>query len=207
MSAESAHGTDDRLRMELYELLHERAEKERQWQFWRLAAGHAVVGVILGYAFVFDQWRFVSLTPILYGIVVLDGLKTSIRMLYLQQQLVELEAKLAERERLFNWVTDYGFFGPGKRVEVWDVDLNTVPETAQYTLILVIYVGLLGASLITWQPLRPDAVAFGLPVTRALLLFGYATFTVLLVAILGVGYLHYERVRSRIVDVAAGRGD
>lgn len=197
---------DDRLRMDLYELLHERAETERRWQFWRLAAGHAVVGVILAYAVLSGNLRFISLTPILYGIVVLDGLKTSVRMLYLQQQLVELEAKLADREPLFEWVSEYGVLGPGRRLELFDVDVNTVPETAQYALIVTIYLSLIAASLLTWTPLS-DATGAGLPVTRSLLLVGYVTFTALLVVILFVGYVHYERVRTRIRDVRAAAAD
>lgn len=190
----------DRLRMDLYELLHERAETERQWQFWRLAAGHAVVGAILGYAILFENWRFVSLTPVLYGIVVLDGLKTSIRMLYLQRQLVELEGKLSAREPLFDWVSQYGLFGPGRRLELWEVDVNSVPETAQYALILSVYLGLIVVSLITWTPLSEESGAVGIPVTRSLLLVSYATFTLLLAVIVFVGYLHFKRVRDQITD-------
>lgn len=193
----------DRLRMDLYELLHDRAEKERRWQLFRLAAGHVVVGVILAYAFIFDAGRFISLTPVLYGIVVMDGLRSSVRMLYLQQQLAELESRLAEREPLFNWVTQYGFFGTGRGVDVWDVDLNTVPETAQYVLILSIYAALILASLVAWTP--PSAGADGFAVTRELLVLSYATFTVLFAVIVAVAYIHYRRVRDRIAQLAAAR--
>lgn len=193
--------SDDRLRMDVYELLHERAETERRWQFWRLAAGHAIVATIILYALVTRNLRFVALTPILYGIVVLDGLKTSVRMLYLQQQLVELEAKLAEREPLVNWVSDYGFFGREKRIEVSGVDLNSVPETAQYALILFIYLSLIAVSLLTWRPLDTAGSGSVVPASRTLLVVGYATFSVLLAVIIGVGYLHYKRVRDRIAAV------
>jgi hypothetical protein len=190
--------TDDRLRMDLYELLHDRAERERRWQFWRLAAGHLVVGVILAYAFVSSELRFVALTPILYGIVVMDGLKTSVRMLYIQQQLAELEAKLAAREPLFRWAVDYGYFGRDQRIEIEGVDLNTVPETAQYVLIVSIYLALVAASLVTWRPLDAGSAGVAVGVSRSLLLLGYGTFTVLFGVIVGVGYLHYDRVRERV---------
>lgn len=189
------------LRIRLYELLHERAEHERRWQFRRLAAGHLVVGVILAYAFVFGTWRFVALTPILYGIVVLDGLRSAVRMLYLQQQLVEVEVELADTEPLFEWVTRYGLFGEGRRIEVWDVDLNIIPETAQYVLILSIYLGLIVAALMTWTPLGADSVVGG-GISGSLLVVAYATFTVLLGAIILVSYLHYRRVSDRIASIA-----
>jgi hypothetical protein len=190
--------TDDRLRMDLYELLHDRAERERRWQFWRLAAGHLVVGVILAYAFVSSELRFVALTPILYGIVVMDGLKTSVRMLYIQQQLAELEAKLAAREPLFSWAVDYGYFGRDQRIEIEGVDLNSVPETAQYVLIVSIYLALVAASLVTWRPLDAGSAGVAVGVSRNLLLLGYGTFTVLFAVIVSVGYLHYDRVRERV---------
>ncbi|MFB6155430.1 MAG: hypothetical protein ABEJ22_06010 [Haloferacaceae archaeon] len=192
---------DDALRLSLYELLHGRLENERRWQFWRLAAGHFVVGVILAYAFLTGRLRFVALTPILYGIVVMDGLKTSVRMLYLQQRLAELEAKLAAREPLFEWVCEYGHFGEGQRIEVWDVDVNSVPETAQYVLIVSIYVALVAAALLTWTPLGASGSAFGVGASRNLLLVGYATFTALFGVIVAVGYLHYDRVRERIAEI------
>lgn len=190
----------NQLKIRLYELLHERAEHERRWQFRRLAAGHLVVGVILAYAFVFGAWRFVALTPILYGIVVLDGLRSAVRMLYLQQQLVEVESQLAADEPLFKWVSQYGLFGTGRRLEVWGVDLNTIPETAQYALILSIYLGLIAAALMTWMPFGAGASVAG-GVGRTLLLIAYATFTALLASILFVSYLHYQRVQDRIEEI------
>lgn len=195
---DDADPSDDRLRLELYELLHDRDAQERKWQFWRLAAGHLVVGVILAYAFVSGTVQFLALTPILYGIVVMDALQTSVRRLYLQQRLAEIEAKLTEREPLFDWVARYGVLGDGNRIEVWDLDLNTVPETAQYVLVLTIYVVLVGASLVTWSPLDGASAPGGLGVTRGLLLLGYATFSVLVAVIVGVGYVHYSRVSERL---------
>lgn len=203
MEADDQSGEDqsgNQLKLRLYELLHERAEHERRWQFRRLAAGHLVVGVILAYAFVDGAWRFVALTPVLYGIVVLDGLRSAVRMLYLQQQLVEVETELAADEPLFEWVTQYGLFGSGRRLTVWGVDLNTIPETAQYVLILSIYLGLIAAALMTWTPLGAGSGASG-AAGRTLLLIAYVTFSVLLVAILFVSYLHYRRVSDRISSI------
>lgn len=197
---------DDRLRLTLYELLHDRAENERKWQFRRLAAGHLVIGAIVAYAFVFEQWRFIALTPILYGVVVMDGLKYGVRMLYLQQQLVALEAKLADREPLFEWVTEYGFFGAGRRVEFEDVDLNRIPELAQAGLIGAIYVSLVAVSILAWTPLDDATSLLGVRVTSGVLLVGYGTFTLLFAAILLVGYLHYRRVQSRIEEIVASDG-
>lgn len=194
----------NQLKLRLYELLHERAEHERRWQFRRLAAGHLVVGVILAYAFVYGAWRFVALTPILYGVVVLDGLRSAVRMLYLQQQLVEVEAELAVDEPLFDWVSEYGLFGAGRRLEVWGVDLNTIPETAQYVLILSIYLGLIAAALMTWTPFGPGSTVAG-GTGRTLLVIAYGTFTLMLGAILFVSYLHYQRVNDRIGEILGTR--
>lgn len=188
---------DDELRIRLYELLHDRARTERKWQFWRLAAGHLVVGVILAYAFVFERWRFIALTPVLYGIVVMDGLKYSIRLLYLQRHLVALESKLAEREPLFEWVTEYGFFGAGRRVPVEDIDLNRIPEFAQVVLIGTIYLTLIVASLLVWTPLESAATG-NFPITREVLLVNYGMFSLLLGMVGYVGYVHYRRVRADI---------
>lgn len=187
----------DRLRMDLYRLLHDRAESERKWQFWRLAAGHLVVGTVLAYAFATRRWRFLALTPVLYGVVVIDGLKYGIRMLYLQERLVDVETRLADRDPAFDWVSEYGFFGAGREVRVDDVDLNKVPEMAQFVLIATIYLGLVAAALLAWGD-DPAPGAPGVPVSRALLALGYASFTAVFALIVGVGYLHYRRVQRRI---------
>jgi hypothetical protein len=199
-SAEAGRVADDRLRLDLYELYHERAERTRRWQFLRLGAGHLVVGTILAYAFVFDGWRFVALTPVLYGIVVMDALKYSVRLLYLERQLVALEAKLQRREPLFDWATEFGFFGEGDAVEVGGVDLTVIPETTQYVLILSIYVVLVAGSLVAWQPL--DSATPG--VTVELLAGSYAVFSLLFATIIAVGYAHYQRVSGEIESL---RGD
>lgn len=186
---------DDELRMRLYELLNERARTERKWQFWRLAAGHLVIGVIVAYVFLFEQWRLVALTPILYGIVVMDGLKYSIRLLYLQRHLVALETELADREPLFEWVSTYGFFGSGQRIPVEDFDLNRIPELAQMSLIGTIYLTLIAASLLVWSSPNSGS-AFG--VTRELLLLSYGSFSLLVAVFVYIGYVHYRRVQGEI---------
>lgn len=187
---------DDDLRMRLYEVLHDRARTERKWQFWRLAAGHLVIGVIVAYAFVFERWRFVALTPILYGVVVMDALKYSVRLLHVQRHLVAVERELAEREPLFGWVGEYGFFGPGRRVSVEGVDLNKIPDIAQFGLIGSIYVVLVAVSLVVWTP--PAGSTDALQVTRGFLALGYGTFTLLFAVVVYVGYVHYRRVRAEV---------
>ncbi|MFB6171082.1 MAG: hypothetical protein ABEJ23_01010 [Haloarculaceae archaeon] len=194
-------GGDDELRLGLYRLLHERAETERKWRFWRLAAGHLVVGVVVAFAVLSGRPAVVALTPIVYGVVVMDALRSGVRSLYIQQQLAELEAKLAPREPLFNWVRAYGVFGPQQRMEVEEVDLNAIPEVGQYLLVAGIYLGLVLASLLAWRPLD-GAGPSGIRVTRSLLLVGYATFSVLFAVIVAVGYLHYRRVGERIAALS-----
>jgi|GEM_PF-2486324 len=190
---------DDDLRMRLYEVLHERARTERKWQFWRLAAGHLVIGVIVAYAFVFGRWRFVALTPILYGIVVMDALKYSVRLLHVQRHLVAVERALGERDPLFGWVDEYGFFGAGRRVSVEGVDLNKIPEVAQFALIGSIYLALVAVSLVVWTPLDdPTGPASSFLVGRGHLVVSYTLFSVLFAVVVYVGYVHYRRVRDAV---------
>jgi hypothetical protein len=190
---------DDDLRMRLYELLHERARTERKWQFWRLAAGHLVIGVIVAYAFVFGRWRFVALTPILYGIVVMDALKYSVRLLHVQRHLVAVERELGEREPLFGWVDEYGFFGAGRRVSVEGVDLNKIPEVAQFALIGSIYLALVAVSLVVWTPLDgASGAADSFLVGRGHLVVSYGLFSLLFAVVVYVGYVHYRRVRDAV---------
>jgi len=189
---------DDDLRMRLYEVLHQRARTERKWQFWRLAAGHLVIGVIVAYAFVFGRWRFVALTPILYGVVVMDALKYSVRLLHVQRHLVAVERELGERDPLFGWVDEYGFFGAGRRVSVEGVDLNKIPEIAQFALIGSIYVALIAVSLLVWAPPGGPGSAGSFLVTRGHLLVSYGLFSVLFAVVVYVGYVHYRRVRDAI---------
>lgn len=190
-----SRSTDGELQVRLYELLHERARTERKWLFWRLAAGHLIVGLIVGYAFVSRQWRFIVLTPILYGIAVMDGLKYVVRLFHLERQFVALETKLAEREPLFECVSEYGFFGAGHRVELEGVDLNWMPEIAQLCLVGAIYLTLVAASLLVWTPLGATPTG-GFRVTRVHLLVAYVAFTWLFALVAFVGYRHYQQVRD-----------
>jgi len=192
---------DDELRLRLYEVLHDRARTERKWQFWRLAAGHLVIGVIVAYAFVFGRWRFVALTPILYGIVVMDALKYSVRLLHVQRHMVAVERALGERDPLFGWVDEYGFFGDGRRVSVEGVDLNKIPEVAQFALIGSIYLALVAVSLVVWTPLDDAGTAgpaSSVLVGRGHLLVSYGLFSVLFAVVVYVGYVHYRRVRDAV---------
>jgi len=190
---------DDELRMRLYEVLHDRARTERKWQFWRLAAGHLVIGVIVAYAFVFGRWRFVALTPILYGIVVMDALKYSVRLLHVQRHLVAVERALGERDPLFGWVDEYGFFGAGRRVSVEGVDLNKIPEIAQFALIGSIYLALVAVSLVVWTPLDgASGPASSFLVGRGHLVVSYTLFSALFAVVVYVGYVHYRRVRDAV---------
>lgn len=193
-NADSADLSDDELRMRLYELLHERARTERKWQFWRLAAGHLVISVIVAYVFLSSRWRLLALTPILYGIVVMDGLKYSIRLLHIERHLVAVESELVEREPLFGWVSEYGFFGSGQRIPVEDLDLNRIPELAQMFLIGTIYVTLVAISVLVWS--QPESSGFG--VSRELLLVSYGSFSLLVAIFVYIGYVHYKRVQTDI---------
>jgi hypothetical protein len=195
----SDDGAESDLQLALYERFTERAAAERRWQFVRLAAGHAVVGTIVAYAVLFDAPRYVALAPILYGIVVLDALKYSVRRLYLQERLADLETELAAREPLATWVTDHGFFGRADTVEWAGIDLDRVPELAQYALVGAIYLGLVAVGLVAWRPLPADGAV--LPVTRGLLAVSYGTFTLLVLGIVLVARVHYHRVRRRFADM------
>ncbi|MEF8851351.1 MAG: hypothetical protein V5A44_05240 [Haloarculaceae archaeon] len=190
--------SDDDLRIRLYEVLHERARTERKWQFWRLLVGHGVIGVIVAYAFVFGRWRFIALTPVLYGIVVMDALKYSVRLLHVQRHLVAVERELAEREPLFGWVDEYGFFGSGRRVSLEGVDLNKIPEIAQFALIGAIYLALVAVSLLVWTPPGSAGAGGALRMTRGHLALSYGTFTLLFAVVIYVGYVHYRRVQAAV---------
>lgn len=192
----------DELRVRLYETLHDQVERERQWRLKRMTRGMAIIAGIVAVALVVDL-RFLSLTPVIYGVVVMDGLKSSVELLYLERHMGRLEAELREREPLFNWVTRYGTFGPGKRLEMYDVDLNVIPNTALTTLLVAVYFALVAVSLQTWTPLAGAANASG-ALTRTTLLVMYAVFTVVFLGIVGVGYLHFQRVERESLAAADG---
>jgi hypothetical protein len=116
--------------------------------------------------------------------------------------MVRLEAKLRRDEPLFDWVTEYGPFGDGQALYVSGVDLNTIPRTALAVLLGSAYVALVVLGLATWSP--PPGEALFVPVEA--LALGYATFTLVVVAIAAVGYLHYRRVADDVARIAAASG-
>lgn len=191
--------TDDELRVRLYELLYRQVENERRWRLLRLVGGFAVIGIVLGYAFAFDQLRFIAVTPLLYGIVLMAGLRSSIEILYLHSHLIRIEEALESTEPLFHWVSRYGTFGEGQALEVAEIDLNIIPNTALYTLAVVIYFVLAVLGLRTWTPLR-SASTLGGSITQGVLAVGYVLFTVVFLAIIVVGYLHFQRIKDEVSD-------
>ena len=188
----------DELRLRLYEVLERRLEKERQWRLLRTAGGGVVIGAIVAFALLTDERRFIALTPILFGIAVMAGLKSTVDMLYLQRQMVRLERRLQAREPLFSWMSDYGIFGGAQAIEVEEVDLNVVPNTALAVMIAAIYLVLLVVGYWTWAPVRGSSVLLGGAIGRGLLVVGYSTFTALVLVIAAVGYLHFRRLSDEL---------
>lgn len=192
--------SSDELRIRLYELLLRQVENERRWRLLRLAGGFAVIGIVLGYAFVFDQLRFIAVTPLLYGIVLMAGLRSSIEILYLHSHLIRIETALESTEPLFHWVSRYGTFGEGQALEIAEIDLNIIPNTALYTLAVVIYFVLAVLGLRTWTPLR-SASTLGGSITRSVLAVAYILFTIVFLAIIIVAYLHFRRIAEEATNV------
>lgn len=188
--------TDEEPKLRLYELLHRQVEHERRWRLVRTGGGMALIGAVFGYAVLFDRLRFLSVTPVLYGVVMMAALRSSVEILYLHRHMVRIEGALRDREPLFRWVTDYGTFGDGQSLCVWDVDVNLVPRTALVTLIGAIYFVLVGVSLATWEPLPGEAA--GVRITTELLVLNYVVFTVTFAAIAAVGYLHFQRLQAEV---------
>jgi hypothetical protein len=185
------------LRVRLYELLHRKLERERTSRMTRATRGGLLVAVVFGYAVVSGDLRFIALTPVLYGVVAMDGLKSTVKILYLNRHLVRVEDEIGEQEPLYDWASRHGVFGDLPRIEVADFDLNEIPTIALVVSVAAGYVGLVVLSVRTWTA---DG-AGSLPVSLDVLLVGYGVLTLVLFVISGVGYLHLQRL-SREIDVA-----
>ena len=193
-----AEATDrDELRLRLYESLERRVELERESRLRRLLwSGIALVG-LLGYAIAVGPSAVVALTPILFGLVVMDALRSTVTIWYLQRHLVQVEAKLRERESLFSWVSRYGSLSGGRSLELSGVNLNEIPRVALYVLLVTTYLSLVVLSLRVW-PTGDAGAAFD--VTRQQLLVGYTLFSIVFALIVLVVYLNFRRLRRSIED-------
>jgi len=192
----------DERRIRLYELLHRKLESERTSRMTRATRGGLLIAVVFGYAVVSGDLRFIALTPVLYGVVAMDGLKSTVKILYLTHHLVRVERALSEREPLYDWASRHGVFGDVPRIEVADFDLNEIPTIALVVSVVAGYVALVALSIRTWTVPTEGSQLLSVPVSLDLLLVGYATLTLVLLVISAVGYLHFQRL-ARQVD--AGR--
>ena len=192
-------GDDERL-LRLFESLEHRVEVERRSRLRRLIWGSVVIVGLFGYALSLGPVDFVALTPILFGVLVLDALRSTVTIWHLQRHLVRVEAKLRERESLFSWTSQHGSLAGGPSLELSGVNLNEIPRVALYVLLLTVYLALVALSMQVW-PARSTTSALSIPVTRELLLVGYATFTVLFALIVGVAYLNFRRLRRSVEDL------
>jgi len=187
----------DELRLRLYESLERRVELERESRLRRLLwSGIAIVG-LLGYAIAVGPPAVVALTPILFGLVVMDALRSTVTIWYLQRHLVQVETRLRERESLFSWVSRYGSLSGGRSLELSGVNLNEIPRVALYVLLVTTYLSLVVLSLRVW-PTGDAGAAFD--VTRQQLLVGYTLFSIVFALIVLVVYLNFRRLRRSIED-------
>jgi len=189
----------DELQVRLYELLHRKLESERTSRMTRATRGGLLIAVVFGYAVLSGDLRFVALTPVLYGVVAMDGLKSTVKILYLTRHLVRVERKLGEREPLYDWASRHGLFGDVPRIEVADFDLNEIPTIALVVSVAAGYVGLVVLSIRTWtMSAGMGSRTIAGSASLELLLVGYATLTVVLLVISGVAYLHFQRLTEEI---------
>jgi hypothetical protein len=187
------------LRLRLYELLHRKVERERTARMTRATRGGLLVAAVFGYAVVTGDLRFIALTPVLYGVVAMDGLKSTVKILYLNRHLVRVEDDLGDHEPLYDWASRHGVFGDLPRIEVADFDLNEIPTIALVVSVAAGYVGLVVLSVRTWTASRAGESGVAPPVPLDALLVGYAVLTLILLVISGVGYVHLQRL-SREID-------
>ncbi len=205
MSGESRKtGTAVELRLRLYELLHRKVDRERTARMTRATRGGLLVAAVFGYAVVTGDLRFIALTPVLYGVVAMDGLKSTVKILYLNRHLIRVEDGLGGHEPLYDWASRHGVFGDLPRIEVADFDLNEIPTIALVVSVAAGYVGLVVLSVRTWTATSTGESGVAPPVPLDVLLVGYAVLTLVLLVISGVGYVHLQRL-SREID--AGRSD
>jgi hypothetical protein len=165
----------------------------------RATRGGLLVAAVFGYAVVTGDLRFIALTPVLYGVVAMDGLKSTVKILYLNRHLVRVEDDLGDHEPLYDWASRHGVFGDLPRIEVADFDLNEIPTIALVVSVAAGYVGLVVLSVRTWTASRAGESGVAPPVPLDALLVGYAVLTLILLVISGVGYVHLQRL-SRETD-------
>lgn len=175
-----------------YELLQRRLERERQWRLVRLTGGTGVTAAVLAYAVAIGELSFVAVTPILYGVTIMAGLRSTVEILYLTRHAIRLESKLRATEPDFAWLSEYGPFGGGQALYAGGVDLNTIPRTALAVLLASAYFVLVVLGLGTWDPAA--TAGGGVTVTTELLAVSYALFSLVFLAIVAVGGLHYRRI-------------
>ena len=196
---QTATVSSDELRLRLYELMHDKLETERASRMTRATRGGLLIALVFGYAAFSGDLRFIALTPILYGVVAMDVLRSTVKLLYLNRHLVRIEDELGEREPLYDWVTRNGTFGDVPRIEVSEFDLNEIPAIALIVSIVAGYAALIVLAVRTWTlPVGPTQRALAPPVPLEFLLFGYAVLTVFLVVISAVGYLHVQRLTQAV---------
>ena len=189
----------DELRLRLYESLERRVELERQSRLRRLLYGGIGLVGIIAYAIAVGPAAVVALTPILFGLLVMDALRSTVTIWYLQRHLVQVEARLRDREPLFSWVSRYGSLSGGRSLELSGVNLNEIPRVALYVLLVTVYLSLVLLSLRVWP--AGDAGASAFDVTRRQLLVAYSLFTIVFGLIVVVVYLNFQRLRRSIEDV------
>jgi hypothetical protein len=200
--------TEVELRLRLYELLHRKLDRERTSRMTRATRGGLLVATVFVLAVVSGNLRFIALTPVLYGVVAMDGLKSTVKILYLNRHLVRVEADLGDDDPLYDWASRHGVFGDVPRIEVADFDLNEIPTIALVVSVAAGYVALVVLSVRTWTA-RPgfDPASPPTPVSLDVLLVGYGVLTLVLLVISGVAYLHLQRLAREIDTSRPVHGD
>jgi hypothetical protein len=189
----------DELLVPLYESLEDRLELERRSRLQRLRWGGLGLVGILAYAIAIGPPATVALTPVLFGLLVMDALRTTVTIWYLQRHLIQVEAALREREPLFSWVSRYGSLSGGRSLVLSGVNLNEIPRIALYVLLVTVYLSLVVLSLRVWPTGGAEAAVGG--VTRQQLVVGYALFTLVFGLIVTVVFLNFRRLRRSIEDL------